>query len=518
MTSTWRLLQGHVIDQLRTLEPESVHMVVTSPPYLGLRSYGTPPQILGGIQDCAHDWAETERPQTGNSTQGSHNPKLPQIIGMGKDIIGKLCTKCDAWLGSLGQEENPERFVNNLVLVFREVRRCLRKDGVLFINIGDTMWGANWRGSEKIGSKQSTNHGASGAQQDLHLLRSTYSKHNVLKPSELTGVPARLALALQADGWYLKADIIWQQISPMPESLTGWRWEQCKIKIKSGGGKQRGDPSITGITGTEYFQTLAKWAKCPGCDKCQDNNGWVLRKGAWRPTSAHEYIFMFTKSSQYYGDREALATSLARSSIERYKYSFGQNTKYDKTDKHINRIEGDRQGLAGANIRDVWAFGSDNLSEKHYAVFPLALASHCLMATTSEKGCCPECRTPWSRMINHVPSTMSVRIRDVATGREAKAGSLNPIKATEKEIEEYTGYEDVGYTETVGWRPSCKCGKNLEPVPCTVLDPFVGSGTTIIAAIKNGRNAIGIELNKEYCEITRGRIRKTCSLLAIEQK
>jgi DNA modification methylase len=198
-----RILEGHVLDVLKSLPSESVQLCLTSPPYWGLRAYGTEPQIWGGNPDCDHEWADTSHAistagySEKSTLSGFTNPDTKGIVG-NPCVAGHLpsfCVRCSAWRGELGQEPTYQLFIDHLVEIFREVRRVLRKDGLLFCNLGDSYAGSvQGVGAKKIGEKQATNKG---------------SDQFRIPAKNLVGIPWRTALALQADGWYLRSDIIW---------------------------------------------------------------------------------------------------------------------------------------------------------------------------------------------------------------------------------------------------------------------------------------------------------------------
>ena len=180
------LYTGHVLDILKSLPANSVHTCITSPPYYGLRTYGTEPQVWGGDPTCTHDWLSK----------------------------GMCANGCGAWLGHLGLEPTYQMYISHLVSVFAEVYRVLREDGTLWVNIGDSYNAAGRKThGTRIGRKQGTNR-ASANGNDSSRPSSTH-----LKPKDLLMIPARLAISLQDWGWYLRSDIIWAKPNPMPESV-----------------------------------------------------------------------------------------------------------------------------------------------------------------------------------------------------------------------------------------------------------------------------------------------------------
>jgi DNA modification methylase len=355
------VIHGDSLTVLRTLPDESVQCCVTSPPYFGLRSY---------------------------LPEGHEDKHLEQ-----------------------GLEESPDEYVSRMVEVFREVRRVLREDGTCWVNMGDSYnnAGSSKNGTGLDGKQRGGATGADGEcgykKRDLrHALKGSGIKHK-----DLVGIPWRVAFALQADGWWLRQDVIWHKPNPMPESVR---------------------------------------------DRC---------------TKSHEYVFLLTKSERYYYDADAIAT-LSESG-------------------------------AAANLRSVWTLSTRPYKGAHFATMPETLAETCILAGTSEHGCCPDCGSPWKRVTER-----KKLFRDRPNNyvkRNGEAGTGNSCGNT---------VAGVSVT-TLGWEPTCKCG-NPRAVPCTVLDPFAGSGTTLAVAASLGLDGIGIELNADYIELAKKRIVESVSLFA----
>jgi len=204
------ILIGDVLEKLKELPDESVQCVVTSPPYFGLRDYGTA-KWAGGILDCQH--------KVGRATRGGLTEFQKNNVGsFGDESIknGGYCPHCGAKRidFQIGLEKTREDYVAKMVEVFREVKRVLKNDGTLWLNLGDS-YAVSQQGGEKSkpGDKSFTNKGTLGMVKTSRLPKG-------LKPKNLIGIPWRVAFALQTDGWILRSDIIWHKPNPMPESVT----------------------------------------------------------------------------------------------------------------------------------------------------------------------------------------------------------------------------------------------------------------------------------------------------------
>ena len=358
----------------------------------------------------------------------------------------------------IGGEKTPEEYISNLVGVYEGVKRAMHETGVCWVNLGDSYGGKD------------------GSQQCL--------------------IPHRFALAMQAAGWYLRSTVVWKKASPMPESVNGWRWERCRIKI----GKQKAIPSNAGELGDikhgkPYSVSpdwLAQWQDCPGCDKCRSNGGYVLRRGNWRSTTGHEYIFQFAKSDGYFCDAEAVKEPAATSTISRNKYT----RILDDPDEQFS-VQHDHE-FAGstANPRSVWTISPEPCKFAHYASFPSGLPRRCIRASVSEKGRCPKCGVPWSPVVE---KQKNIDQKDRIADRQAKPkGDENRTTAPNQSLVE--SYSVLDY------RPSCQCPP-ADSVPCLVMDPFAGTGTTLAVAVELGCEAIGVELNPAYLPMIEERLK-----------
>ena len=282
-----RIIVGDVLAGLRDLEDESVQCVVTSPPYWGLRDYGTA-TWEGGDPDCPHVFPrEDNRLMLGstgklgkNCTSWTHRHAMPP----------RTC-KCGARRvdAQLGLEPTPEEHAARMVEVFREVRRVMRTDGTLWFNYGDCYAGS--------------------------------------PPRVYLGMPWRVAFALQADGWWLRSDIVWSKPNPMPEPVTA------------------------------------------------------------RPTRAHEYVFLLTKAARYYYDADAVRESHDPASLKVDRpMTTGAMKRAALGEMARTTPVGRTCGVHpdGRNLRDVWTIPTQPFPGAHFATFPEALVRPCILAGSRE--------------------------------------------------------------------------------------------------------------------------------------
>lgn len=549
---TWNIRQGDVLDRLREMPDESVQCCVTSPPYWGLRDYGVD--------------------------------------------------------GQIGLEASPDEHITKLVEVFREVRRVLRSDGVLWLNYGDAYAAAPNCGQGQGGIQATRSVAKSRVREGL-----VNKRVGALKPKDLIGLPWRLARALQEPYYTGKIrderDRVW--LAAMLDAEGCMFIHRRKAGQSNGQGYERKTDSFgpgveianTSLAVIErIMQIVGKGSICSqgpeengrrkqriyrwnlrttecrefvrelyphlvakqqqariliGCPSSGDRAaaahaalislhrtgssdvdfpdpaslfepGWYLRSDViWskanpmpesvtdRPTRAHEYVFLLSKSARYFYDAEAIretATSpaiAAKSSAWRDEH--GQNGVHRRYG-----MSGQGDGRSHRNARTVWTINPQPTPEAHFATFPEALAERCILAGTSAHGACSKCGAPWERVTGPAQ-----RVEGRASGNtERKIGS-----------DHIPGASHVGRgvpwhpitKPTVGWSPTCDCrgggGTHGQPYaarPCLVLDLFAGSGTTLLVAERLGRDSVGIELNPEYVAIAERRIRARDPMAPVE--
>tara|TARA_R110002110_G_scaffold3117_2_gene16095 strand:+ start:324 stop:1247 length:924 start_codon:yes stop_codon:yes gene_type:complete len=254
------IYQGNVFDKLQEIDTESIQCVVTSPPYWGLRNYQMDDQ--------------------------------------------------------LGLEDTPEAFIDNMVKVFSEIKRVLKNDGTVWLNLGDS-----YNSQTGSGFNTNKNEGQNHRITELQKTQGSLVKKISLKPKNLVGIPWRVALALQADGWYLRQDIIWHKPNPMPESVT---------------------------------------------DRC---------------TKSHDYIFLLSKSAKYFYDADAIREP-AQDWGTRDRSQLRNGTQ-DELLKHRGLKDANFAEI-GKNRRSVWTINTQSYKEAHFAVFPPKLPELCIKAGSSE--------------------------------------------------------------------------------------------------------------------------------------
>ena len=479
------IFQGDVKEVLKEFDDESVQCVITSPPYWGLRDYGTA-TWEGGDENCEH-----------TINDGTYDPKKGKVVERPDRSSDKsCCIRCGAKRidAQLGLEPTPEEFVNNLVEVFREVKRVLRDDGTVWLNLGDSYAGSNGsRGitentpsvksgdtllSERIKGRNFTEHKDGG-------MPIISPKSIGLKHKDLVGIPWRVALALQSDGWYLRSDIIWHKPNPMPEPVKD------------------------------------------------------------RPTKSHEYIFLITKSAKYYYDAEAikekgsgripgnkvpqkgagmvgfeirdgLLEAQQKPQDSRNKRSVWKIDKYGDAEiesmyrQGIHRDRGKKLITTRPNLPTQKEFvdfirektNAKELSEK--SGIKLSTVEHWFRY--DESGFAYPSIEDWMIISDFVKNeNMHKQMTNVEFHYDSvKSNGANKRSVWSITTKPYSGAHFATFPEELP-ETCIKAGTKKGDV---VLDIFAGSGTTLRVASKLGRKGIGIELNPEYIKI----LKKRCKI------
>ena len=472
------VLAGDCRTVMAAMEPESVQCVVTSPPYFGLRDYGIEPSVWSG-EAHEHEWGEAAVRRVGrNDTDPVTLARRAETYGTGRGAgtiapasevqAGSFCP-CGAWLGVLGLEPTIEFYVAHMVEVFRGVRRVLRKDGTVWLNLGDSYaGGAGGRGDSgnEIDGKRT-----SQKQDGKRIPRALGN----LKPKDRMMVPARVALALQADGWWLRDEIVWHKPNPMPSSVTD------------------------------------------------------------RTTPAHEMVYLLTRSARYFYDMEAVCEPSESGEGSRAGFG-GYSARALAMGRQPSGNE--KPGMcvvngATRNKRSVWTIPTAPYPEAHFATFPPKLIEPMILAGTSAKGACPECGAPWARETSKTGSAgrdpdaaVWIAKSGVDPADLQRLGKSGAQRFYDDRLSGFTRYRSQLYdrsladrlytalggwlsraiaeacgTETTGWRPTCKCLDEwgvVDAVPCVILDPFGGSGTVGMVSRALGRKSVLIDLSTDY--------------------
>jgi len=532
----------------------------------------------------------------------------------------------DGWRGELGAEPTPALFVEHLVEVFRGVKRVLRDDGLLWLNMGDSyVSGQGGRQSaagalpcairhDRPNPRKRDDVDVTGWGERAMSCRMYPGRETGLKPKDLCEMPSRVVRALQ-EPYYTgrikcEADRIWLaaivdgegsifmhrqpagtptgragstrtqdsfcagiDVSNCSESLVrrvqGLFGNDSFRRIPEGGNRR--EHYTTRVTGNKakkilteiYPYLVAKQHEarlaigCPASgtaasdywtalkalhktgvstvDCNEPDVGALWEKGWWlrsripwvkrnpmpesttdRPSSAVEYVFLLAKSARPFYDGEAVhipGTPQTRKATpterlqERTRagsalcVGSSEHSGFDRDITTAGRARRNSdwffeswQGLYTDDDGEPLAFIVNPVSFKgsHFATFPPKLVEPMIKAGTSEKGCCPTCGAPWRRVLDRQRRATRPGTDTKTTGDSLVDGNRDPAR-------------HVTDTQTLGWRPTCECGG--DPVPCTVLDPFAGSGTTLGVAAQLGRRAVGIELKAEYVRMASDRIK-----------
>jgi DNA modification methylase len=433
--------------------------------YFGLRDYSTGTWEGGDDPACDHKADIGARASSGLS--GALARKDGRIFTPFRDTCGKCgARRIDQ---QIGLEPDPASYIAALVAVFREVKRVLRPDGLCFVNLGDSMSATGKSGGGRQGERW--------AECGADVVGPRGGKWSPPPPGlaakNLLMMPARVAIALQADGWVLRSQMPWVKRSCMPESTND------------------------------------------------------------RPTSAIEYVYMFTKKPRYFWDATAVQVAGAvpagtlggKASAQRSgtngvnsrpaEYAVYSGTRnWRNSDLFFQSLE-PPHGLicASDGLPVALDVNPEATSLAHFACFPTKLVSPLVRAATSERGCCSACGSPWVRVVEKgdlVPTRRQYDKRAYGVVIE----NPDPGDAGRNRARDGHRANMAFEKTTTGWSASCSCSDAGEPVPCTVLDPFMGSGTVAVVCNRLGRDAIGIELSSSYIAMSEARLRADAGMFA----
>lgn len=356
------------------------------------------------------------------------------------------CRKCGARRidQGIGLESTLEEYLANMVAVFCEVKRVLRDDGTAWVNMGD-------------------------------------KRNNTC--TEWLGMPHELRKALQGDGWFFADEIVWHKPNPMPEATlkrTTRSYEYVFLMTKRWG---------------YYYDADAVRERRQGSTHSRGNkrrppieSAGIGHKDWSRYMTADEQLTSRNLRSVWTIPTEAFPGAFC-TACKRY---YGKGTARLRT--HVNE-KGKENPICSCGRWNTWL--------SHFATFPRRLVTPCIKAGTSERGCCPECGAGWKRVVE----------RDRQPTRPGRDNKQDETGLANRDAGRH-----VTETRTIGWQPGCKCGGEMRDdgkwhgqpykplAPCTVLDPFCGSGTVGVVATQLGCRFIGVELNPDYAEMARRRI------------
>ena len=453
----------------------SVHCCITSPPYWGLRDYGLSAWD-GGDPECGHRKRRNDSAARVDGGIPSNNNHAQE------GWAGGVCGHCGATqqAAGIGLEPTLSDWLANIVAVGREVWRVLRDDGTYWLNLGDA-----YSGSSKQTGRNDVARMYGEPSQVAAIQTGKGVSDSSLPAKNLMGQPWRAAFALQDDGWILRSAIVWHKPNPMPESVSD------------------------------------------------------------RPTSAYEMVFLLAKRAHYFYDAEAVREPQTADQLHRAQTGVITERSPDRKKGGSARSEDSFQSAipnvsilpAGRNARNVWTIPTQGRPEAHFATFPDELPRRCILAGTSEHGVCADCGAPWARETDS--ETIDTRPKSAGRNIDRVGGMSRGENFNNGDIR-----RGVKHTQTVGWQPTCDCGpceyhrllsayrramaalddvwNDADPpdmpqpptgecthpprIPATVLDPFVGSGTTVAVAQQLGRHGIGLDLNPDYLAIAAKRL------------
>jgi len=539
-----QVIVGDCVEVMRTWPADSIDLVVTSPPYWGLRDYGSETvRVWGALPECEHEWGEA-LPATSSDHKniGFAERSKEKYRGGGHKIVaiaekhhpseaGQFCSECGAWRGSLGLEPHPQLFIDHLVEICQEIKRVLKPTGTFWLNLGDTYCGSWGNYGARRGKQRPQNveklDRKGQPPQTLRVPQSYTDKAGWLQPKQLLGMPWRVAIALQNDGWILRNDIIWHKPNHMPSSVkdrltnayehvfmlakarryyfdldvirkpfsegTFLRIRQPNIDNQLGGPKTlalRGDKPESGNASRPIDMAQELSRKIASGEITGKNPGDVWEVEEEKLT---KHDIALGRINRSYTD-----------SLHKKAYhSKGKNpsdvlsgSKYLEQDHPQSiRVKGGHTGdythPRGKNPGDLWHISTTPFPGAHFATFPPKLIEPIIKAG-SPRWICTKCGKPRKRITEPTPEYAKKLGKSVHNHKD--------------DLKRGMRYDKVYNAEylTTGWS-DCGCGEKW--VGGIVLDPFGGSGTVGQVARRLGRRFILIEIKPEYADMARQRVR-----------
>jgi DNA methylase len=581
----------HGDSQQLPLADQSVHTVCTSPPYFNLRVYiGVAPSCWPGgayapvpgaspiripgptaneMAACAHAWGPELHGKTagggGNAGMAQRRDAYDLASGRrtvhaearqpvkkdegqgGRDVShGATCLRCGCWCGTLGNEPDVASYIWHTLLWLREVRRCLRDDGVAWVVLGDGFAGNASHAHEGLAALGAQYRG--GGQKQSALAKPAKEMPG-LPDGALLGIPGLVHQAALADGWVVRDEVMWIKASPMPESVAGWRWQPARCACVS---HMRGqEPSRNGSTParpqSDHDPTdrknFAPATPDPNCLTCGGTGRLateVLRKGSWRHTRTTESVLMLTKGMGYFANSEAVREAgewrnYGPETIRRQRNVGGRTDGFTSTDggpglgstgtRNPRGAYGEPSSAPAAlttlrqwltqycpGVLEAYEASAQNpqgllrptpqgLAGAHYAAFPEELVERLIQATCPAR-CCPTCGMGWAPIVE--PPSHKL-------GRHGQAVPPVAARGLRPTCAHYCTCGPLAPSPglLVQNRDCPRCAKLLLSIwtPGLVYDPFAGSGTTLAVARALGRHGIGTDRSWPYLhDIARARL------------
>jgi len=529
-----QILCGDCAEILQGFPENSIDLAVTSPPYWGLRNYGEETvKVWGGDSTCNHDFSKPAPPPRQRSKKDIVNQNSKQSYKDNPSAYdsteSSFCSKCGAWLGSLGLEPHPQLFIDHLVEICREIKRVLKPSGTFWLNLGDSYCSGHGNINENFNKRIGN---ASGIRKQEHKRPSiTPPKSSWLQPKQKLMIPSRVAIALQHDGWILRNDIIWYKPNHMPSSVrdrltnayehiflfakarryyfdldairvphsasTLQRITQPNVMNQPGGDKQRelrGEGGGNASRSADMVKSLAR-----------NYEEWYFEqreKKSWHDHE-HDETMGFGQQKRGFkvkniphprGKNPGDIWEIEAEKLTKHDIAVGRIGNFSYTDPlHTKEYH-----PKGKNPGDLWRIPTQPFPGAHFAVFPRALVEPIVKA-----GCprwiCSRCGKPRTRI-----TMREGQPPEIGKSNRGEAIDFTGSGTHRKTGQVYQNWLNKHPKITLGWS-DCGCGEGW--VGGVVLDPFAGSGTALRVARKLGRRFIGIEINQEYAEMCERRLR-----------